>query len=506
MQFLEKLDKIRRTRKHFRGLLYDAINQRNGVLESYEVRKKMEREKEEEFEKLDEKKGIDWFLFCSLIWQAAIFIAYIICFDFHSTLSTTFVDNNSLPDNATDYYTTYTGIVWMVFLGFGFLRTYLRYNGYSAVGQTLFVGAYAIEWGILMLGFFHYADIVKSGTKIFLTVPHLIEGVYCAFAVLISLGTWFGRIQTPYLFVTVTIEIVFYALNNYIGIAKLYAVNPGMSIFVHVFGAFFGAAFSMVAEFNRTKRGAFDAYSTYNSEKLSFLGFLFLWVMWPSFNAAMAPSGTQLPAIVNTVLCQVVTTCSAYLFSHIIYGKFTPTELKLSGMAGGIAIGSVVGAVTPPYVPVVMGGFTGILVALFPVFDRVWRFIGLRDTNHSFSLHGLVGLASSFYGMVATTAVKQRGIEWGLDTNYVFTGEYEEQGSHQLAALVITLGIAIVSGVASGILIRFIPFFKFRLTHFFDSKEWVVPDDYPAYVTRAEPQDPKEAQEYLNKIDSAPKV
>jgi ammonia channel protein AmtB len=159
--------------------------------------------------------------------------------------------------------------------------------------------------------------------------------------------------------------------------------------------------------------------------------------MWPAFNAALAPNGTQLAAIVNTVMCQVVTTCTSFFFSHWVFGKFTPTELKLTGMAGGIAIGSVVGAVTPPFVPVVMGIFTGILVSLFPIFDKIWRFVGLRDTTHSFSLHGIVGLASSFFGMVATTAVKQRTIQWGLDTHDVFSGEYEEQGSHQLAALVI---------------------------------------------------------------------
>jgi hypothetical protein len=136
-------------------------------------------------------------LFSSLIWQAAIFIAYIICFDYHSTVSSLEVDNNSLPNNATDYYSTYTAIVWMVFLGFGFLRTYLKYNGFSAVGQTFFAGAYAIEFGILVLGFFYYADVVKSGAKIFLTIPHLIEGVYVAFAVLIRFDLYSQRINLP---------------------------------------------------------------------------------------------------------------------------------------------------------------------------------------------------------------------------------------------------------------------------------------------------------------------
>ena len=39
IDFLNSLERIRRSRKHFRGLLYDAISQRDGVLKSYEMQK-----------------------------------------------------------------------------------------------------------------------------------------------------------------------------------------------------------------------------------------------------------------------------------------------------------------------------------------------------------------------------------------------------------------------------------------------------------------------------------
>jgi ammonium transporter Rh len=87
-----------------------------------------------------------------------------------------------------------------------------------------------------------------------------------------SYGTWFGRIETPYLIVAVTIETLFYSLNHFIGFNKLEVVNPGMSIFVHVFGAFFGAAVSLVAGWDRKRRGSAEEHTSYHSQKLSFLG------------------------------------------------------------------------------------------------------------------------------------------------------------------------------------------------------------------------------------------
>ena len=42
----------------------------------------------------------------------------------------------------------------MIFIGFGFLMTFLKRYGYSATGLNLFVAALCIQWAILMRGFF----------------------------------------------------------------------------------------------------------------------------------------------------------------------------------------------------------------------------------------------------------------------------------------------------------------------------------------------------------------
>lgn len=42
----------------------------------------------------------------------------------------------------------------MIFIGFGFLMTFLKRYGYSATGLNLFVAALCVQWAILMRGFY----------------------------------------------------------------------------------------------------------------------------------------------------------------------------------------------------------------------------------------------------------------------------------------------------------------------------------------------------------------
>jgi ammonium transporter Rh len=46
----------------------------------------------------------------------------------------------------------------MIFIGFGFLMTFLKRYGYCATGLNLFVAALCIQWAMLMRGFFSMKD------------------------------------------------------------------------------------------------------------------------------------------------------------------------------------------------------------------------------------------------------------------------------------------------------------------------------------------------------------
>jgi ammonium transporter Rh len=42
----------------------------------------------------------------------------------------------------------------MVFIGFGFLMTFLKRYGYGSIGYNFLLAAYSLEWAILIRGWF----------------------------------------------------------------------------------------------------------------------------------------------------------------------------------------------------------------------------------------------------------------------------------------------------------------------------------------------------------------
>ena len=50
----------------------------------------------------------------------------------------------------------------MIFVGFGFLMTFLKHYGYGAVGLTLLCGSYAIQTSMLARGLYrHSGDLIE---------------------------------------------------------------------------------------------------------------------------------------------------------------------------------------------------------------------------------------------------------------------------------------------------------------------------------------------------------
>jgi len=85
-----------------------------------------------------------------------------------------------------------------------------------------------------------------------------------------------------------TIEVIFYALNEAICVEIFGVADIGGSITIHTFGAYFGLS---VALFYSSKQAINDknglGIPNYLSNLIAMVGTLFLFVFWPSFNAAL---------------------------------------------------------------------------------------------------------------------------------------------------------------------------------------------------------------------------
>ena len=86
------------------------------------------------------------------------------------------------------------------------------------------------------------------------------------------------------------IETIAFALNErislYMGVADI-----GGSMVIHTFGAVFGIVLAKIMS-PRDSFGHKKAESNYLSDLTSFIGTIFLWMYWPSFNAGPAPLGS----------------------------------------------------------------------------------------------------------------------------------------------------------------------------------------------------------------------
>lgn len=95
------------------------------------------------------------------------------------------------------HYPMYMDIHVMVFVGFGFLMTYLKNASWTAVGFTYLIACWSIQICILGTGFWRNVcmQYIERGgfSKIGLDLEYLILGDFGAAAVVISFGALVGK-------------------------------------------------------------------------------------------------------------------------------------------------------------------------------------------------------------------------------------------------------------------------------------------------------------------------
>jgi len=467
------------------------------------------------------------FALCAVVAQ----IVFVVLFAISTEYSDAVKYYNSSGGDMASYYGMYQDVHVMIFVGFGFLMTFLARHQFSALGFTFFIGALVIQWAILTNGFWH--NVYNNHWElIHLDITHLIRADFVAGAVLITFGGILGKVGPLQLLVIAIIECVFQGASEMVGNLHLGAVDMGGSIFVHTFGAYFGLACSWALQHSqRPKKGEEPLLlsehkkngSTRTSDAFAMIGTIFLWLFWPSFNGALATGSQQHRVVINTVLalsscCLMAFAASALLRKH---HKFDMVDIQNATLAGGVAVGSSSDLVIQPWGALLIGIAAGWLsvvgyVYISPYLERRW---GIHDTCGIHNLHGMPGLLGAVGGAISAalagnshvvgdnvnaifpfrapstyeTAVAQTwcrkdaitGVVTGTSDTVCTLGEDRsagEQGGYQMAALCTALALAVFGGVLAG-KIASLPFFMpMKLTNsnsqlFEDDTYWEVPEE-----------------------------
>ncbi|XP_041661133.1 ammonium transporter Rh type A [Cheilinus undulatus] len=365
------------------------------------------------------------------------------------------------PQPPMELYPMFQDVHVMIFIGFGFLMTFLKRYGFSSVGVNLLLAAFGLQWGLLMQGIWDLDD-----GKIKVSIFKIINADFSTATVLISFGAVLGKTSPVQLLIMTILEITIFSINEHLVGHVLHANDVGASMIIHAYGAYFGLAVARVLYRPGLRNGHEKEGSVYHSDLFAMIGTVFLWMFWPSFNSAIADPGyVQLTAVINTYLSLATCVLSAYAISSLVEhrGKLDMVHIQNATLAGGVAVGTCADMAIGPYGAMLIGLVAGIISTLgFKYLSPILASnLGIQDTCGVHNLHGMPGILGGLAGIVAVALGKKKG-----------------DASMQAAALASSLGFALVGGAVTGLIMK-LPFWGQPPDQncFDDSIYWEVPEE-----------------------------
>ena len=165
--------------------------------------------------------------------------------------------------------------------------------------------------------------------------------------------------------IAISIAIAIAIVSCVILSAKRRVICVGGGYLIHMFGAYFGLTVTIFLTSNASRSHP-DNTSCYSSDLFAMIGTLFLWICWPSFNAAVAAEGQhQSRAFINTFLSLTAATATSFVMSRFVgEQRFEMVHIQNSTLAGGVAMGAVADLNLYPAVVIGVGAIAGIVSVL----------------------------------------------------------------------------------------------------------------------------------------------
>lgn len=449
----------------------------------------------------DQSIGTGKFAGLLLLLQGLLVILFVVFVGYSDDLLTELPEQAEHGTKIDSNYSVFEGLHFMLFIGFGLLLTFLKKYGFSSLGYNFLISALVIEWSTIMQGFFE-----MKHNKIPLGLQSMIKGDLAAVAVTITFGALLGKTSHHQLLVISFIEVVLYSVNRAIGTKFFHVIDAGSSIYVHTFGAFFGLGVSRILY--TPKIVAHDKEtSRYTSDLFATLGTIVLWVCWPSFNAVLVDGVSRNRAIVNTYYAIITSCVTACAFSSLMTrgSKLSMVHLQNASLAGGVAVGTIAPMIIQPWGAALIGFVSGAMSTTSFKYVQPWliRKLRVHDTCGVNSLHGIPGILGAVAGSISASLASYEQYKTSLymifparapvlnSTQYFELVEFDpdvvdglgwsagKQAGFQFAALAVTLVVAILGGVLTGIIVKR-PFFDpLREEALYDDGEfWEVPGDF----------------------------
>jgi ammonium transporter Rh len=384
----------------------------------------------------------------------------------------------------------FSGVEIMMFVGFGYLMTFMKWYGISAVGFTMVVTAIGLQWVVLTESFFHQWMELANDAEwhvIDVNMYLLLDCLYAVSAVLITYGALIGKVSPLQIFVVTIIELLLHSVNYKVILGGLYVSDLGGTYIDHMFGAYFGLAVAYMLGKPKSEPSGGQT-----PDLFSLIGTLFLWVYWPSFVAGAAEPGSpqQQTAIVHTILALASSTVTAFIFSSLLNEKrqFRAVDIQNATLAGGVAVGTVANMAIQPVGAVAVGCVASIVSTYgFNVIQPKLEALGVHDTCGIHNLHAMPSIVGAICSIIACAITAgddeklQENSLWQTDNT-----KSADQWWRQLVGMFAVLAFAIITGLLTGFLLKFIGPAEGSVDDFEDGEWWEVADDFKPDNTKLE--------------------
>nr|XP_040019620.1 ammonium transporter Rh type C isoform X1 [Gasterosteus aculeatus aculeatus] len=429
-----------------------------------------------------------------IVWQTAMIILFGVFIRYNEEADTHWVEHrhtkNISSDIENDFYYRYPSfqdVHVMIFVGFGFLMTFLKRYSFGAVGFNFLIAAFGLQWALLMQGWFHSLDYTDGKIKI--GVENMINADFCVAGCLIAYGAVLGKVSAVQLLVMTLFGVTLFAVEEYIILNVIHARDAGGSMVIHTFGAYYGLSISWMLYRPNLDQSDRLHGSVYHSDVFAMIGTLFLWMFWPSFNSAITDHGDgQHRAAINTYLALAATVLTTVAISSLFqkHGKLDMVHIQNATLAGGVAVGTAAEFMLMPYGALIVGFCCGIISTLGYVYLSPFmeKYLKIQDTCGIHNLHAMPGVIGGIVGAITAASATESvyGVE-GLINTFDFKEDFKDmvpsrQGGHQAAGLCVALCFAVGGGIAVGCILR-LPIWGDPADDncFDDETYWEVPDE-----------------------------
>ncbi|XP_049595681.1 rh blood group, D antigen [Syngnathus scovelli] len=355
------------------------------------------------------------------------------------------VENNGNGIIFKNFYPVFQDLNVIVFLGFGFLSTFLVRYGFSGSGFNLLIAVIAIQWALILNGFesWYYRG------KIWIDLRSLVVAEICTASVLISIGAVQGKTNPVHLTIMALMEVFGFILNEWLLQTLLPVRHLNCILVLHIFGAFFGLVLTWILYRKESQQGFEKEKFDCKTGLFSMLGTLFLWMFWPSFNSILMERNfpeRRLGAVCSTYLALAVSAVGSFAVSTLSSpkGKINPTHFQSCILAGGVAVGVSMPVIRYPWEAMTIGlAAAAVSTVGFRYLKKQMLFaFGCHDTCRVLSIHGLPGLLGWLIHLLLQI---QQSDDRTIAIRFAV---------FHICVLLITIAVSLTMGIITGVLLK----------------------------------------------------